>query len=96
MASGVPEGLAYVEYGRRCGLREYRKLGTLLEQNMRKGAKGLARLLEQESAESFEQRKNYARQLGEEAGTKLLLPMIMMLLIVMVIIMLPAILSFQI
>jgi hypothetical protein len=96
MASGVPEGLAYVEYGRRCGPREYRKLGTLLEQNMRKGAKGLARLLEQESAESFEQRKNYARQLGEEAGTKLLLPMIMMLLIVMVIIMLPAILSFQI
>lgn len=96
LQSGVPEKTAYSEFGRRCGTKEYRKLGTLLEQNVRKGTKGLAELLEQESSEAFEQRKNLARQLGEEAGTKLLLPMLLMLVIVMVIVMVPAVMSFQI
>lgn len=96
MQTGASERLAYTEFGRRCGVKEYRKLGTLLEQNVRKGTKGLSMLLEQESIESFEQRKNMARQLGEEAGTKLLLPMILMLVIVMVIVMVPAVMSFQI
>lgn len=96
LQSGVPEKTAYSEFGRRCGTKEYRKLGTLLEQNVRKGTKGLTELLEQESSEAFEQRKNLARQLGEEAGTKLLLPMLLMLVIVMVIVMVPAVMSFQI
>lgn len=39
---------------------------------------------------AFEQRKNLARRLGEEASTKLLLPLFMMLLIVMVMITVPA------
>jgi len=34
------------------------------------------------------------RKLGEEAGTKLLLPMILMLLVVMVMIMIPAYMAF--
>ncbi len=93
--AGVSEKTAYREFGRRCDTKEYRKLGTLLEQNVRKGTKGLSELLEQESAEAFEQRKNLARQMGEEAGTKLLLPMILMLMIVMVIVMVPAVMSFQ-
>ena len=95
MQSGVSENLAYEEFGRRCGTKEYRKLGTLLEQNVRKGTRGLSVLLEQESAEAFEQRKNLAKQLGEEAGTKLLLPMILMLAVVMVIVMVPAMMSFN-
>lgn len=93
--AGVSEKTAYREFGRRCDIKEYRKLGTLLEQNIRKGTKELAELLEQESSEAFEQRKNLARQMGEEAGTKLLLPMILMLMIVMVIVMVPAVMSFQ-
>jgi len=95
LQSGMSENAAYAEFGRRCDTKEYRKLGTLLEQNVRKGTRGLAALLAQESAEAFEQRKNLARQLGEEAGTKLLLPMILMLVVVMVIVMVPAMMSFQ-
>ena len=45
---------------------------------------------------AFEQRKNQARRLGEEASTKLLLPLFMMLLIVMVMITVPAFLAFGI
>lgn len=56
----------------------------------------MAALLEQEAEEAFEERKNSAKKLGEEAGTKLLFPMLLMLGIVIAIIMVPALLSFQI
>ena len=39
-------------------------------------------------------RKEMAKRKGEEAGTKLLLPMVVLLGVVMVIVMLPAIINF--
>ncbi|MDE7233218.1 MAG: secretion protein F, partial [Lachnospiraceae bacterium] len=65
-----------------------------LSQNIRKGSNDLLRLLGQEADTAFAERKNLAKKLGEEAGTKLLIPMMMMLCIVMVIIMIPAYFSF--
>ena len=50
----------------------------------------------QEAGNAFEERKNMARRLGEEAGTKLLLPMMMMLGIVMMLIIIPAYFSFSV
>lgn len=94
--SGIGERAAYEHFGERCGGRRYRKLSSLLIQNAKKGTKGLAALLEQEAEEAFEERKNGAKKLGEEAGTKLLFPMLLMLGIVIAIIMVPALLSFQI
>lgn len=96
MKTGVQETKAYAEFGKRCGVREYLKLGALLEQNIKKGTRGLAKMLEDETAEAFEDRKNIARRLGEEAGTKLLIPMIIMLVIVMIIVTVPAFMSFGI
>lgn len=95
MESGIGERGAYEHFGERCGLRRYRKLSSLLAQNSKKGTRGLSLLLEQESEDAFEERKNMAKKYAEEAGTKLLFPMILMLGIVIVIIMVPAILSFQ-
>ncbi len=46
-----------------------------------------------ECKDALQERKANARRLGEEAGTKLLLPMIMMLAIVMVVIIVPAFVS---
>lgn len=94
--SGISEGSAYAAFGRRCNIHEYLKLGTLLEQNVKKGAKGLSKMLEEEAVNAFEQRKNIAKKLGEEAGTKLLIPMIIMLAIVMVIVLIPAFTSFSV
>lgn len=94
--SGISESNAYSNFGRRCNIHEYLKLGALLEQNVKKGAKGLGKMLEEESMQAFEQRKNLARKLGEEAGTKLLIPMIIMLAIVMVIVLIPAFTSFSV
>lgn len=92
--NGISEVKAYERYGVRVRKLEYLKFSTLISQNLRKGSDRILELLELESVEAFEQRKEYAKKQGEKAGTKLLLPMMLMLLLVMAIIMIPAFLSF--
>ena len=58
------------------------------------GSRGIAKLLEQEAREAFEERKEITKQLGEKASTKLLGPTIGMLLVVLMIILVPAFMSF--
>lgn len=96
MESGVMETESYENFGRRCNAQPYIRLGALLSQNLRKGTKGLTHLLRLESIQAFEERKARAKRLGEEAGTKLLLPMFLMLAIVLIIVIVPAFLSMQI
>ena len=96
MDSGVTESQSYENLGRRCDIQVYIRFGALLSQNLRKGTKGLSQLLKLESMQAFEERKARAKRLGEEAGTKLLLPMFLMLAIVLVIVIVPAFLSVQI
>ena len=93
---GAPEGECYEKYGNRCGISRYRKFGTMLSQNLRKGSRGITDLLEREAEEAFEDRKNMAKKLGEEAGTKLMIPMFIMLSVVFVIVTVPAFFSIQI
>lgn len=93
MRSGISEMAAYERFGRRCGIRLYSKFSALLTQNLRKGSTKLGMLLKEESRIAFEERKNAAKKAGEEAGTKLLFPMMMMLCVVMVMILLPAFMS---
>lgn len=93
--NGISEAVVYENFGRRCNTKEYLKLGMLLEQNVKKGTKDLLKLLEQETLTAFEEHKDMARKKGEEAGTKLLIPMIIMLIIVMTIVMIPALMSFN-
>lgn len=92
---GVSETTAYEQYGRRIGLIPYIKFGTLITQNLKKGNRGVTELLKYEAAEAFEERKETAKRLGEEAGTKLLMPMLLMLILVFMIILIPAFISFQ-
>ena len=96
MDSGVTEAEGYENFGRRCDLQIYIRLGALLSQNLRKGTKGLSELLKLESIQAFEERKARAKRLGEEAGTKLLLPMFLMLVVVLIIVIVPAFLTMQI
>ncbi len=96
ICSGASESECYEQFGERCGLTQYRKFGTLLSQNLKKGSKGIAELLKQEAFNAFEERKEFAKKLGEEAGTKMLLPMFLMLGVVLVIIVVPAFFSVRI
>lgn len=92
---GIHETQVYYQLGRRIGIPCYIKLMTLLEQNVKRGSKGIMNMLEQEEIMALEERKNLAKKLGEEAGTKLLGPMILLLMIILLIIMLPAFMCFQ-
>ena len=94
ISSGVSEGDAYAIFGRECKSHCYIKLGSLLAQNIRKGGEGFIVALKAEVTEAFLERKARARRAGEEAGTKLLLPMGMMLCVVLVVIVVPAFMSF--
>lgn len=93
MQSGIPEAECYERFAARCGLVPYMKMGALLSQNLRKGAKGTSDMLKMEAIQAMEDRKSRARRLGEEAGVKLLFPMLLMLVIVLVIVIVPAFLS---
>ena len=90
ISSGQSESVSYERFGKRAGVREYVKLSTLLCQNLKKGNSTLLARLEEEAMLSSESRIMSGKRLGEEAGTKLLIPMVMLLAIVMLIIMVPA------
>ena len=91
--NGVFQQNALEGFGRRCRIPCYNKLATLLIQNLRSGSVNLSLLLQEEAVEAFEERKHLARRQGEKAGTKLLVPMMLLLGIVMVIVVVPTFLS---
>ncbi len=90
MAGGMSEYQAIGVFGKRAGNVEYRRLALLLQQNQQKGNEQLLALLEKENVEAFEMRKNMAKKAGDEASTKLLIPMMGMLGIILVILIMPA------
>ena len=91
---GVFEAEAYEHFGRRCRRQEYTRLITLLIQNLRKGSNELLVQLKRESSVAANERMDQARIRGEQASTKLMLPMMLMLFVVMLLVMVPAYLSF--
>lgn len=95
MKGGIAESEAYERFGRRIGLSEYRKFAALLLQSLKKGTRGMSQLLYMEALQAAENRKNRAKRKAEEAGTKLLVPMFVMLGVVLVIIVVPAFLSMK-
>ena len=96
MESGFTEAESYERFGKRCNTQEYIRLGALLSQNMRKGTKGLTHILRLEAIQAFENRKSAAKKFGEEAGTKLLIPMFIMLTVVLIMVIVPAFLTMQV
>ena len=90
MQSGQSEAAAYENFGKRAGPREYVKLSTLLCQNLKKGSSALMERLEEEALTATESRIQSGRKLGEEAQTKLLIPMVTLLAVTMLMIMVPA------
>ncbi len=94
--NGVLEIEAYLRFADRCNLPSYQKFVLLLVQNIKRGTKGIVNLLEIESQNAFRERLNTARQCGEKAGTKMLLPMFLMLVVVLIVITIPAFLEIQI
>ncbi len=92
--NGVSEIKAYEKFGKRCCNQRYLKMSAIITQNLKKGSKGLSNMLQIESNAAYEDRKAFAKIAGEEAGTKLMGPMGLMLVVVMILIIVPAVSTF--
>lgn len=75
---------------RRCKVQEISKFTSIVLQNMNKGSSDMVFMLKQLSDECWVERKLAAKQKGEEASSKLLFPMMLMLITVLAIVLLPA------
>lgn len=88
--SGASERSQYAAFGQIFGIYCYSRLGSMLEQNVVRGNEKLRAMLKEECLQALEDRKARARKAGEQAGTKMLFPMMLMLIVVMAVIMVPA------
>lgn len=96
MKNGLSEKEAYELLAERCNLPCYKKLSGLLIQHLQKGSVTILESLRKEAEKANDEQKWMIQKKGEEMGTKLLFPMMIMLGMVMVFIMVPALFSFQI
>lgn len=94
LKNGEAEGQVYIQFGERIGLLPYIRLGALLSQNLRSGTREIMEFLEREVEQSFYDRKEKAKQRGEEIGVKLLLPMGILLFLCLGVIIVPAFMQF--
>lgn len=92
---GASEAAAFENFGKRVGQKHYVKLTALLTQSLQKGNTQLFATLRQEVTALSEERSAASRRKGEEASTRLLFPMMLMLAMTMVLIMYPAFLAFS-
>ena len=74
----------------------YRTLSSILVQCLQKGSVGVEQILAKETEQAQRLRRQQAQILGEQASTRLLFPMILMLLVVFVILLVPAWLTFAV
>lgn len=92
--NGHSEQEAYEAFGRRIGVLAYRRLASLLTQNVSRGVQGMQNLLLLEAKEVMAQERAGIKVRGEQAGTKLLVPMMGLLFLVFAILLVPAFQNF--
>lgn len=90
---GKPEAVAYEEFARRCKIKEVIKCVSIIVLNLKKGGSQVVPALREQADDCWELRKAAARQQGEKASSKLMLPMAIMLIGIIMIVVLPAVLS---
>ncbi len=95
MKLGTGQKEACMQWGKRFKEPVYQKLALTLLQVTAKGTREGRLLMEQMERDAFRYRLDMAKKEGEEASTKLLFPMILLLCMVMILVMFPAILRFQ-
>jgi tight adherence protein C len=93
--AGKPEAIAYEEFGRRCKAKEIIRFVSVIVLNLKKGGAEVVPVLRLQATECWEMRKNTAKRLGEEAATKILIPLMIMFVGIIMIVATPAILSFS-
>lgn len=93
--SGRPELTAYENFAKRCGIPEITRLVTVIVQNIKRGNSDMVSILRISANECWQMRKNAARRLGEEASTKMLLPLMLMFIAILIITATPAVIALE-
>ncbi|MCX7773109.1 MAG: type II secretion system F family protein [Clostridia bacterium] len=92
---GSSETEAYSDFAERCKIRQITNFVSILQQNMKLGGSQMLFELKRMGTECWEMRKNMAKQLGERASSKLMLPLAIMFIAVVLICVAPVILDFR-
>ena len=90
MNNGYNEISALDDISKNINDRNYTRFLNILIQGIRNGSKDLKNILNMEVSDALFSRKMNAKKLGEEASTKLILPLLMMFFIILVVIIVPA------
>lgn len=90
----VPERKTYEEFGNECK-GPYKRFCYILSVNLKQGNDKVLEMLEEEAVKALEMRKEIAKRKGDEAGVKILFPMVLMLMVVMILIIIPAYMNFN-
>ena len=86
---GKAEVYAYEDFGLRCRITEAMKFASLVTQNLRRGTDDLQMLLRKQVNDVWEMHKADMRRKGEEAGTKMMFPMMLSLVSVLLVVIYP-------
>lgn len=93
--AGSLEYEAYMDFSERCKIKQITNFVSIIQQNMKLGGNQMLFELKRMGTECWEMRKNVAKQLGEKASSKLMIPLSIMFLAVVLICVAPVILEFR-
>lgn len=89
MNNGVAEVDAVYNFGIRCMLPEIKKFSSTIIQGVTKGNSELAMMLQDQSKEVWQLKKQLVRREGEKAASKLLIPICIMFVGILIMILIP-------
>lgn len=91
--AGLTEHQAYSDFSERCKIKEITNFVGILLQSMKLGGGQMLYELKRLGVECWDMRKNAARQMGETASSKLMLPLMLMFVAIIMICMMPALME---
>jgi len=89
MKNGVSETDAIFNFGTRCVIPEIKKFTSTIIQGMTKGNRELTSMLQEQSKEVWQLKKQLVRREGEKAASKLLIPISIMFVGILIMILVP-------
>lgn len=89
MENGVAEVDAFYNFGMRCMIPEVKKFTSTIVQGMTKGNRELSSMLQEQSREVWQLKKQLVRREGEKAASKLLIPICVMFVGILIMIIVP-------
>ncbi len=89
MKNGISETDAIYRFGNRCIIPEIKKFASTIVQGIEKGNSELTVLLQQQSGEAWNIKRQLVKRQGEKASGKLLIPMFLMFAGILIMVIIP-------